>query len=124
MTEPTLPDPAPPAPAGQAAAPRRPRWRGLVALLAGTVLLVLAAGIGALWWTWSQPAALPWLLQHVPGLSAQGVQGTLRQGTLRIDRLSLQLPADNGRLRASGLRLDGLALRLRPRPRCPPPRPE
>ena len=116
MTEPTLPDPSPRAPTGQLAAPRRPRWRGVVALLAGTLLLALAAVIGALWWTWSQPAALPWLLQHVPGLSAQGVQGTLRQGTLRIEMLALQLPADNGRLRASGLRLDGLALRLRPRP--------
>ena len=113
-SEPT--QPATPAPAQAAKRPRRRPWRLLAAWLAGTVVLVLAAAGAALWWTWSHPAALPWLLQHVPGLSVQGVQGTLQRGTLHIESLELQLPADLGRLRASGLRTEGLAVRLRPRP--------
>ena len=112
--EPTTP--ATPTPAAMTLPPRRRPGRLAAAWLTGTVALLLAAGAAALWWTWSHPAALPWLLQHVPGLSVQGVQGTLRHGTLQIDAVDLQLPANGGRLRANGLRAEGLALRLRPRP--------
>ena len=95
--------------------PRRP-WRLVAAGLAATLALLIGTGSGTLWWTWSNPAALPWLLQHVPGLSVQGVQGSLQRGSLYIESIDLQLPANLGRLRASGLRADGLVLRLRPRP--------
>ncbi|MBL8351037.1 MAG: translocation/assembly module TamB domain-containing protein, partial [Burkholderiaceae bacterium] len=81
-----------------------------------TALLAVSAAGGVLWWAWHDEAALPWLLQRVPGLSAQGVRGTLQRGRLQVDALDLQLPAAAGRLRIAGLQLDGLALHLWPRP--------
>ena len=118
MTDRAPPAATPPttSPSGAVALPPRRPWRLVVAALAATVALLMVTGSGTLWWTWSHPAALPWLLQHVPGLSAQGVQGSLQRGSLYIESLDLQLPANLGRLRASGLRADGLVLRLRPRP--------
>lgn len=104
-------------PAQGAARPRaRAGWRGW---LAGTALLLaallLAAG-AALWLAWQQPGALPWLLRQVPGLSVQGLDGTLASGRLRIASLDWQLPAQAGRLRLQGLAIDGLTLQWRPRP--------
>ena len=109
-------------PAVAAARPARSRrrwlWAPLGALVAALVLALTAAG-GVLWWAWHHEAALPWLLQRVPGLAAQGVQGTLQAGTQRIARLDYQLPGDLGRLRIDGLQLDGLSLHLWPRPGQP-----
>lgn len=81
------------------------------------VALLLVAGVaGSAWWAWRHPAALPWLLAHVPGLQASGVRGSLAAGTLQIDQLDWQLPAQAGRLRLWQLQIDGQGLVLWPRP--------
>ena len=110
---------AAPAPSSAKARQRRSAWHwawrlplALLVLLA----LVLAAAGGAAYWAWRHEASLPWVLQRVPGLTAQGVTGTLQSGQLRIVSMDYRLPAGAGRLQISGLRIDGPSLRLWPRP--------
>ena len=90
---------------------RRLAW-GLLALL----LLVLAGLGGSAWLAWRHPAALPWLLQRLPGLQTQDVRGSLASGQLQIGRLDWQLPAGAGRLQLWDLQIDGARLVLWPRP--------
>ena len=99
---PTPPDPASP-----------PRRRGPLWWLSIAALVVaLVAGTGAiligLAWTTEPPLA--WLLARVPGLTVEGLRGTLRQGDFTIRRVDWRLP-DGARLRIDDLRLDGLAWR-------------
>jgi translocation and assembly module TamB len=79
-------------------------------------LTLVAALAGSAWWAWRHPAALPWLLTHVPGLTATGVRGSLAGGQLQIDQLDWQLPGQAGRLRLWQLQVDGARLVLWPRP--------
>ena len=85
---------------------------GLLAL----VLALLAALAASAWLAWRHPAALPWLLQRLPGLQASGVSGSLATGRLQIDQLDWQLPARAGRLRLWQVQIDGASLVLWPRP--------
>ena len=78
--------------------------------------MLATALAGSTLWAWRHPATLPWLLAHVPGLQAQGVQGSLASGQLQIDQLDWQLPAGAGRLRLWQLQIDGAGLVLWPRP--------
>ena len=115
----TVPAAPAPTPAPTKARRRRSAWHWAWRLpLAVLVLLalVLAAAGGAAYWAWRHEASLPWVLQRVPGLTAQGVTGTLQGGQLRIGSMDYQLPAGAGRLQISGLRIDGPSLRLWPRP--------
>jgi translocation and assembly module TamB len=91
-------------------------WRWLAWGVLAAVLVLATALAGSAWWAWRHPAALPWLLAHVPGLLAQGVQGSLASGRLQIDQLDWQLPAGGGRLRLWALQIDGGGLVLWPRP--------
>lgn len=105
-------DTAPPSPPPEAAGPAaKPRPRRLWWLMLGgglllALLVVLPAVIIGLVWTSEPPLA--WLLARVPGLTVDGLRGTLRQGDLMIRRLDWRLP-DGARLRIDELRLDGLA---------------
>ena len=90
------------------------RW--LVLGLLGVLIVVLVALSGSAWLAWRSPAALPWLLQRLPGLQVEGVQGSLASGQLQIGRLDWQLPAAAGRLQLWGLQIDGASLVLWPRP--------
>lgn len=96
--------------------PARNHWRWLsFGALVLMVVLLVALG-GSAWWAWRHPAALPWVLQRVPGLQAAGVTGSLASGTLQIARLDWQLPAQAGRLRLWQLSVDGARVVLWPRP--------
>ena len=109
MADPTRPDP-PPAPAGAPVAlARRPRWRrplawGLALLAACAVLLAVGLRQAR-----NSPAALPWLLQQVPGLQVQGLRGSLDGGELTADRIDWALPGAAGTLRIEHLSISGLA---------------
>ena len=97
---PALPDPVPP--------PRRRRvlwWLSVAALVAALIAGAVAILIG-LAWTTEPPLA--WLLSRVPGLTVEGLRGTLRQGDFTIRRLDWHL-SDGARLRIDDLRLEGLA---------------
>lgn len=95
-------------------------WRRVLAWLLLSLLamaLLVAAGLGGgAWLAWRHPATLPWLLQRVPGLQVQDVQGALASGRLQIGRLDWQLPANAGRLQLWNLQVDGASLVLWPRP--------
>ena len=124
--DPAGPDPAATAaPAGGAPSSppevpsgRPPRRRpsrvllGLTALL-GTLLLVSAGALVALL-NW--PAALPWVLQQVPGLTVTGLEGTLGSGALRAKSVDWHLPAQAGELHIQGLTAQGGRLRWAPHP--------
>ncbi len=114
---PPPPEGAPqPAGAPAAAASARSRWRWL-SLAVLTLLVLLLAGLaGSAWWAWRSPAALPWVLQHVPGLQAAGVTGSLASGRLQIAQLDWQLPTQAGRLRLWQVDVDGARVVLWPRP--------
>jgi translocation and assembly module TamB len=89
----------------------------LVALgLLALVLLLLAVLGGSAWLAWRHPAALPWLLQRLPGLQTHEVRGSLASGQLQIGRLDWQLPANAGRLQLWDLQIAGARLVLWPRP--------
>jgi translocation and assembly module TamB len=108
MTEastPALPDPAPPV-------PPRPRRRVLWWLSIGALVVALITAAGALLigLAWTTEPPLAWLLARVPGLTVEGLRGTLRQGDFTIRRVDWRLP-DGARLRIDGLRLEGLAWR-------------
>jgi translocation and assembly module TamB len=101
-------------PALTEAAPRepRPRRRLLWWLSLGALVAALVAGLGALLvgLAWTTEPPLAWLLARVPGLTVEGLRGTLRQGDFTIRRVDWRLP-DGARLRIDGLRLEGLAWR-------------
>jgi translocation and assembly module TamB len=90
--------------------PARPRRRWALWVGGGALALALLVGLPALLvgiaWTTEPP--LTWLLARVPGLSVEGLRGTLRQGDFTIRRLDWRLPGGS-RLRVDDLRLDGLA---------------
>ena len=95
----------------QAAAPRW-RWR----LWAVAALLVTLLPLASLWALLNHRAALPWLLMQVPGLSVQGLQGTLAQRRIQARSLRWQLPADGGVLTVDGLLAEGSGMRWAPYP--------
>ena len=120
--DPTEPKPAAPTlppgvrPSSPAAAPPR-RWLGrallsLAALLGALLLLPAGALLALLHW----PAALPWVLQQVPGLTVTGLEGTLGSGALRAKSVDWQLPAQAGDLHIQGLAAHGGQLRWAPHP--------
>jgi translocation and assembly module TamB len=82
-------------------------WLSIGALATALVTAVGALLIG-LAWTTEPPLA--WLLARVPGLTVDGLRGTLRQGDFTIRRVDWRLP-DGARLRIDDLRLEGLAWR-------------
>ena len=110
-------DTRPPEAVAEAAAspPLRRRRRWPWGLLAGVVALALLAPAG-LWWAFKhQPAALPWLLLRIPGLSVEGVQGTPGSGQIQVRQLSWQAPAAPGQVAQGGrLAITGLAVELAP----------
>ncbi|HZF81832.1 MAG TPA: hypothetical protein VEZ89_18795, partial [Rubrivivax sp.] len=75
-------------PAAAAPAPRRGRAFALGAL-AVLLVLVLAAG-GFVVWLWHSESGTRWVLQRVPGLQVQGVQGRLLGGPFQASRLQWQ----------------------------------
>ena len=97
------PDPVPPA---------RPRRRALWWLSLGALAVALFAALGALLvgLAWTTEPPLTWLLARVPGLTVEGLRGTLRQGDFTIRRVDWRLP-DGARLRMDDLQLEGLAWR-------------
>ena len=90
----------------------RPRRRALWWLSLAALAVALVAAIGALLvgiaWTTEPPLA--WLLARVPGLTVEGLRGTLRQGGFTIRHVDWHLP-DGARLRIDDLQLEGLAWR-------------
>ena len=93
----------------------RSGWRLSLALGLAALLLV-GLPLGGLLALRDSPAALSWLLQRVPGLQVQDLQGTLGAGRLRARSLHWQLPAGAGELRIAGLDLQGLRLTWTPYP--------
>ena len=101
--------------AAAASPPLRRRRRWPWALLAGVIALALLAPAGLWWAVKHQPAALPWLLLRIPGLSVEGVQGTPGSGQIEVRQLSWQAPAAPGQVASGGrLTITGLALELAP----------
>ena len=94
----------------------RPARRGRWLAWAGTGLLAIALPLGGLWALLHDRAVLPWLLQQVPGLTVQGLHGTLAEGRLQAQSLHWQLPAGAGQLEIDGLVAEGGALRWAPHP--------
>lgn len=90
----------------------RPRRRALWWLSLGALAVALVAALGALLigLAWTTEPPLAWLLARVPGLTVEGLRGTLRQGDFTIRRVDWRLP-DGARLRIDDLRLEGLAWR-------------
>jgi translocation and assembly module TamB len=112
----TLPDPpmAPVAAVLPAAPPApRSRWRRALVLAAWVGLLPLALLCGAGLALYRHAAPLAWLLDRVPGLSVQGLSGSLASGGLRAIALDWTLPDQVGRLRIDGLSAGGWSLSLR-----------
>ena len=96
-----------------AAPARRRRRRWLRATLLAVAALLLLTPVGLWWGLNHQPAALPWLLLRVPGLSLQGVQGTLGSGQLQVETLRWQQPtALPGQAGGGQLLIEGLTLQL------------
>ena len=92
---------------------RRTLGRGLgiaVAVLLGALLALAAAG----WSFLHSEAGLRWGLSRVPGLTADGVQGSLGSG--RITIAQLRWSGSPGTLEVDALALDGLQWRWRPAP--------
>ncbi|MBL0088172.1 MAG: translocation/assembly module TamB domain-containing protein [Ideonella sp.] len=88
--------------------PHRPIWRRPLAWLASAVIVAgLALGL-AVQRAWQSTATLPWVLAHVPGLQADGVQGSLAGRDLRIQQLRWMLPASKGELTITGLSVSGV----------------
>ncbi len=93
-----------------------PRWRWRWRLWAGAALLVISLPLASLWALLHHSAALPWLLQQVPGLSVEGLQGTLAQRRIQARSIRWQLPADGGVLTVDGLLAEGSGMRWAPYP--------
>ncbi len=103
---------APEATAAPVAPSRRALWRRPSVWLAATVVCVaLALGIAAQR-AWHSKATLPWLLTQVPGLQAEGVQGSLSGAEMSARRIHWQLPAGLGKLTIEGLAVSGIDVRL------------
>jgi len=98
----------PSTPAAKPLRPRRWAW-GLAAL--ALVGLLAAASQAACYQGWGLRA----LLASVPGLTTQGLRGSLCSGPIQVDRLDWRLPAQAGRLQASQAQIDGLSWQWRPR---------
>jgi translocation and assembly module TamB len=98
-------------------APDRPRrarpWRRVGIALALLPVLLLAVAVAG-WALLHSEAGLRWLLPRVPGLTVDGVQGSLGSGRIAIARL--RWDGAPGRLDVDALALDGLQWRLRPAP--------
>lgn len=71
--------------------------------------LLLAGGIGTLAWTLRSEQGTAWLLDHLPGVSASGVKGSVLGGDLQIERMLLALPRD-GLVTLDGFQWRGLRL--------------
>ena len=101
--------------ANESTAPALPARRGRRARIAAAALAgaVLAAGVAG-WLLLRSEAALPWLLSRVPGLAAEGVQGSLGSGRIGVQQLRWQGAA--GRLQIDALQIDGLQWTLRTAP--------
>jgi translocation and assembly module TamB len=74
------------------------------------VALVAALGALLVGLAWTTEPPLAWLLARVPGLTVEGLRGTLRQGDFTVRRVDWRL-ADGARLRIDDLHLEGLAWR-------------
>ncbi len=113
---------AAPAPDTPAAPPRatrrglgwRPGWQ--LGLALGIAALLVGLPLGGMLALRHSQTALSSLLQRVPGLQVQDLQGTLGAGRLRARTLHWQLPAGAGDLRIDGLDLQGLRLAWAPHP--------
>ena len=93
------------------------RWARRLAWFTGSSTLLLAALLGAGWWTLiNHPLSLPWLLRQVPGLSVQGFQGTLGRGSFQAQSMSWQMPGNAGQISAQGLQLTNGRWAWRPEP--------
>ncbi|MCA6217927.1 translocation/assembly module TamB domain-containing protein [Ideonella sp. B7] len=104
-TDPTpTPDVPPPAPA------RRRAWLAAAGLALG-LGAATAAGLGA--WVWHSQDGLSRALALVPGLTVEGLQGTLADGRLQVGRLHLSLAS--GQLEVTQLRIETLHAQWRPR---------
>ena len=113
---PPLPPPPPPPPAAPTAAPAgRKRWRTVFWLLGSVLLLAALALSVGLWQLLNHhPAALPWLLGQVPGLTLQGLQGSWGSGRLQAASLRWKLPGQAGEISAETLVLQARPLRWLP----------
>ena len=120
--DPTGPDPAAAAVPTGLARPSPPEvpprhWLGrAVPGLAALLLALLLVPAGALVALLNWPAALPWVLQQVPGLTVTGLEGTLGSGALRAKLVDWHLPAQAGDLHIQGLTAQGGRLRWAPHP--------
>ena len=116
MSDPKLPTPQAPAPEPvPTQRPRRSRRRWWLAA-AALPLTLIALLLLALAYLIYRPDALPWVLAQVPGVQAEGVQGTVAGGDLRITKLSLDLPDDGGRLQIEQLTMQRRGYQFRPKP--------
>ena len=97
--------------------PRRTRWLRWLLVLPAVLLLVLAGLLAAgAWWASRDQATLPWVLAQLPGVTAQGVQGTLRSDRWQVARLQWVAPGQAGTLTLEDLHLQGLGARWQPHP--------
>ncbi len=99
-------------PSSTPAPPTPRRIRSAMGLLAGAVL-VLALVTSVIWAARSE-AGTRWLLDHVPGLSVQGVRGSLWGDALAIDSLRWQGLATQPSVQVDGLALQQPSWRLLP----------
>ena len=81
-------------------------------LLAGAVLVV--ALVTSVIWAARSEAGTRWLLDHVPGLSVQGVRGSLWGDALAIDRCAGKVWPHNRSVQVDGLALQQPSWRLLP----------
>jgi translocation and assembly module TamB len=85
--------------------PRAPR-RLALGLLAGVLLVALVIGGGA-HWLWRTESGTRWLLSWVPGLSVDGVQGSLFGERFAVRRLRLKWNAGQAHADVEGLQWTG-----------------
>ena len=117
--------PAAPAPAAPAAArasgQARPWLTALgmatpLAWVAGCALLLLVLLAGALHVLLQREAGTRWLLQQLPGVTAQGWQGALLSGRWQAERVVVTWDQGRASAELTGVQLDGLRWRWRPGP--------
>ena len=100
-------------------APKPPRapWQRVarVASMVAVSLLIVGALVAAVVGTlWRSEGGTRWLLQHVPGVTAVDVHGSVGGGDLRVG--SLRVRAGSVQVDASALHLGGLVLHWLPSP--------
>jgi translocation and assembly module TamB len=94
--------------------PRRTGWQHaarLASMVAAALLVVGALGAAVLGTLWRSEGGTRWLLQHLPGVTAVDVQGSLGGGDLRVGSLRAlagSLQVDAHALHVSGLHLHWL----------------